>query len=164
MREAGRNVEHAAVVGAELHQHALAGLVALPSLILAQSPDFPKINNTQNPKDIPPTPAETVQKIVVPQAPSNPDPKFIISAAQVGKARPMSTLTGGASESAIAPRKTSVVAGIAFCVLLLAAGGAAYAFRGKLFKSSEENTSKATGAVTWISWLTLLFTLFCLSH
>jgi hypothetical protein len=87
------------------------------------------------------------QKIVVPQAPSNPDPKFIISAAQVGKARPVSTLTGGPSESANAPRKTSLIAGIAFCVLLLAAGGAAYAFRGKLFKSSEEDTKKTTGAV-----------------
>src|SRR4051794_37924010 len=33
---------------------------------LAQSPDFPKITNTQNPKDIPPTPADTVKLITVP--------------------------------------------------------------------------------------------------
>jgi putative membrane-bound dehydrogenase-like protein len=44
-----------------------AALVLLTAAIAAgQSQDFPKITNTQNPKDVPPTPAETVKLITAP--------------------------------------------------------------------------------------------------
>ena len=41
-------------------------LLVLAGVAGSQSQDFPKITNTQNPKDIPPTPAETVPLITVP--------------------------------------------------------------------------------------------------
>src|SRR6266481_5741621 len=84
------------------------------------------------------------QKIIVPQAPTSADPKFILSATQVGKPRPVGTANGeqlGADHSA--DRRKSLIATIALVVVVGAAGGSTFAFRGKIFKSSRE---KADGA------------------
>src|SRR5437660_11434619 len=72
------------------------------------------------------------QKIVVPQAPSNPDPKFILSASQVGKPRPISTVGGDATNTPASVGKKSLIATAAFLIMLCAAGGVAFAFRDKL--------------------------------
>src|SRR4051812_36442872 len=70
------------------------------------------------------------QKIVVPQAPSTSDPKFILSASQVGKPRPIGAASGEqlASDHG-ADRRKSLIATIALVVIVGAAGGATYAFR-----------------------------------
>src|SRR5262249_28772485 len=41
------------------------GIVGV-GMTLAQQPSFPPIKNTQNPKDVPPTPLESLKKITVP--------------------------------------------------------------------------------------------------
>jgi DNA-directed RNA polymerase subunit RPC12/RpoP len=79
------------------------------------------------------------QKIIVPQAPANPDSKFILSAAQVGKPRPVGAANG--HEVAVdhsAEHRKSLIATIALIVIVGAAGGATFAFRDKIFKSSRE--------------------------
>jgi len=76
------------------------------------------------------------QKIVIPQAPSSPDAKFILSASQVGKPRP----TGhGTETSLVMPSKShgSRVAAIAFVVALCGAGAAAFMLRDKIFKAAS---------------------------
>jgi|ERR1051326_1239832 DNA-directed RNA polymerase subunit RPC12/RpoP len=83
------------------------------------------------------------QKIVVPQAPTNPDSKFILSAAQVGKPRPVSAANGEQlASNHSADKRKSLIATIALVVLICAAGGAAYAFRGKIFRSSRDLAQK----------------------
>lgn len=82
------------------------------------------------------------QKIIVPQAPANPDSKLILSAAQVGKPRPTGTANGEqfvADHSA--DHRKSLVATIALIVVVGAAGGATFAFRDKIFKFNREETS-----------------------
>jgi len=81
------------------------------------------------------------QKIIVPQAPSSADPKFILSAAQVGKPRPVGTANGeqlAADHSA--DHRKSLIATIALVVVVGAAGGATFAFRDKIFKSNRDQT------------------------
>jgi len=79
------------------------------------------------------------QKIVVPQAPTSADPKFILSAAQVGKPRPVGAANGEQLVSDhSADRRKSLIATIALVVVVGAAGGATFAFRDKIFKSSRE--------------------------
>src|SRR6185436_7314787 len=89
------------------------------------------------------------QKIIVPQAPSSQDSKFIISAAQVGKPRPTPTAGGEQAPSAgMSAGKKSILATAAFFVVLCAAGITAYAFRGKLFKpAASDETTEATNNV-----------------
>src|SRR6476659_3067804 len=74
------------------------------------------------------------RKIVIPQAPSNPDSKFIVSASEVGKPRPISTPNGGPIETGQAAR-SGVPIGliVALVVLLCAAGAAGFVFRDKIF-------------------------------
>jgi DNA-directed RNA polymerase subunit RPC12/RpoP len=85
------------------------------------------------------------QKIVVPQAPANPDSKFILSAAQVSKPRPTGAANGEqfASDHG-ADRRKSLIATIALVVVVGAAGGATYAFRGKIFRSTRELAQSQT--------------------
>lgn len=85
------------------------------------------------------------QKIVVPQAPSTSDPKFILSAAQVSKPRPTGAASGDqlASDHA-ADRRKSLIATVALVVMVCAAGAATYAFRGKIFKSSRDQAQSQT--------------------
>ena len=84
------------------------------------------------------------QKIVVPQAAAG-DSKFILSASQVNKPRPIPT-NGGAP---VAPTdhgsKKSLVAGIALVAFILVVGAVAFVFRDKIFKPkpSPEAETKA---------------------
>jgi DNA-directed RNA polymerase subunit RPC12/RpoP len=79
------------------------------------------------------------QKIIVPQAPSSADPKFILSAAQVGKPRPTGFANGEQLVSDhTADRRKSLIATIGLVIVVGAAGGATFAFRDKIFKSSRE--------------------------
>lgn len=85
------------------------------------------------------------QKIIVPQAPTSPDSKFILSAAQVGKPRPISTPNGeqfGADHSA--DRHKSLIATIALIVVVGAAGGATFAFRDRIFRSNRDQAHSQT--------------------
>src|SRR5258705_2768770 len=64
------------------------------------------------------------QKIIVPQAPTSADPKFILSAAQVGKPRPVGAANGEQLVSDhSADRRKSLIATIALVVVVGAAGG-----------------------------------------
>jgi hypothetical protein len=85
------------------------------------------------------------QKIIVPQAPTSTDPKFILSATQVGKPRPIGGSNGEqlVSDPGREHRK-SLIATIALAVIVCAAGGATFAFRDKIFKSSRDQTSSQT--------------------
>src|SRR2546421_10275382 len=68
------------------------------------------------------------RKIVVPQAPSSPDPKFIVSAAEVSKPRPLPTANGGSMETPQMPPSRSPAILISALGFLLGAGGAGGVF------------------------------------
>lgn len=75
------------------------------------------------------------QKIVVPQAPASPDPKFILSATQVSKPRPgLSDTAGGPAplRRSLGSRFMSALLGLVF--VALAAGAAVFAFKRHLFR------------------------------
>lgn len=87
------------------------------------------------------------QKIVVPQAPTNPDSKFILSASQVGKPRPVGAANGEQLASdPNADRRKSLIATIVLVALICAVGGAAYAFRAKIFRSSRDRAQAQANA------------------
>jgi DNA-directed RNA polymerase subunit RPC12/RpoP len=74
------------------------------------------------------------QKIVVPQAPASDNPKFIITGKKVGAERPLPTAVVNAAEAPPpAPEKSTLVPAILLGVLVLAAAGLLFAFRGKIF-------------------------------
>jgi DNA-directed RNA polymerase subunit RPC12/RpoP len=79
------------------------------------------------------------QKIIVPQSPSVDDPKFIITGTRVGE-RPVPAASAD-SRAATPPEKNSLVAGIAFVILLCAAVAAVFVFRGIIFKSAPTGTN-----------------------
>jgi hypothetical protein len=89
------------------------------------------------------------QKIIVPQAPASPDPKFILSASQVSKPRPLPT-NGG--DPTLPPDKfagkKSLIFTAAFFALLCGAGAVTFAFRDKLFKSSHDQSQAQNGQGT----------------
>jgi regulation of enolase protein 1 (concanavalin A-like superfamily) len=71
------------------------------------------------------------QKITVPQAPADADQKLILTGSKAGEKKPPTTHFT-ASRPAVAPQKSFPVAALAIVlILLLAAGGAAFHFRGK---------------------------------
>jgi DNA-directed RNA polymerase subunit RPC12/RpoP len=75
------------------------------------------------------------QKIVVPQAPASDNPKFIITGTKVGAERPLPAAVVNAAEAPPpAPEKSSLVPAILLGVVVLAAAGLLFAFRGKIFK------------------------------
>ena len=86
------------------------------------------------------------QKITVPQAPATDDSKFIIKGTKVGE-RPIPT-TGANSGATTAPEKHFPFAAFAVVVLLFAAVAAAFVFKGKLLKSTGDQTSGQTNPVT----------------
>jgi predicted RNA-binding Zn-ribbon protein involved in translation (DUF1610 family) len=88
------------------------------------------------------------QKIVVPQAPASEDTKLILAASQVGKPRPSSTDAG----SQLEPLRTasphgSLLATIAFLVILCAAGAALFVFRDRIFKAVRAPAPAGTDAL-----------------
>jgi DNA-directed RNA polymerase subunit RPC12/RpoP len=75
------------------------------------------------------------QKIVVPQAPASTDSKFILSASQVGKPRPLPAEAGASSLAGQRRGAARFSLGtVALLVLVLGAGAAAYVFREQVFK------------------------------
>jgi hypothetical protein len=87
------------------------------------------------------------QKIVVPQAPSSPDSKFILSASQVSKPRPTSLGASGVVEGAPAPRsRMPLFAALGVLALLGAAGAAAFVFRDKIFKRAPDQAKASTNS------------------
>src|SRR5689334_4982593 len=87
------------------------------------------------------------QKIVVPQAAAG-DSKFIISASQVNKPRPLPTNGGAAAAPADDSSKKSLIAGIALVAVIVVAGVLAFVFRDKIFKpkpTPEAETKKTQG-------------------
>jgi hypothetical protein len=87
------------------------------------------------------------QKIVVPYAPASQDTKFILSASQVAKPRPVSA----EAASQLGPLQTSsprnsVPATVALVVLVCAVGAAIFVFRDRIFKSTHEQPRATTNA------------------
>jgi hypothetical protein len=75
------------------------------------------------------------QKIVVPQAPTSADTKFILSASQASKPRPTSSdAASSLSSGRLSSNRSSIAATVALFVLLAAAGAAIYVFRDRIFK------------------------------
>ncbi len=70
------------------------------------------------------------QKIIVPQAPANADPKFIITGTQYVEKKTSAPVTAG---GVVAPEKNFPMAVVVLLVLALAAGATVFAFRGKIF-------------------------------
>lgn len=102
------------------------------------------------------------RKIVVPQAPSSADPKFILSATTADKPRPPQTL---ASSSQLAPMrrrpgKSVIPAGLVLALILVAAAGATvFLLRDKIFRqtsttSSESQPAGIHGAIGLGAWNT----------
>jgi DNA-directed RNA polymerase subunit RPC12/RpoP len=85
------------------------------------------------------------QKIVVPQAPTSQDTKFILSASQVAKPRPVSA----EAASQLGPRQTSsprssVLVIVALAVLVCAAGAALFVFRDQILKFARAQPPAST--------------------
>src|SRR2546421_3576971 len=88
------------------------------------------------------------QKIIIPQAPTLADPKFILSAAQADRPRPPTTVVSDLPESTKpVSGKAAALFGTAFVLLLCGLGVAGYVFRNKLFKTSASQTQTKTNAV-----------------
>jgi hypothetical protein len=85
------------------------------------------------------------RKIVVPQAPTAGESKFVISAAEVSKPRP--TTASGAPIQVTEPsdKRTAIpIIAVALVALLAAAGGGIYFFRDKIFKNPPEQQASNT--------------------
>jgi len=74
------------------------------------------------------------RKIVIPQATSSADSKFIVAAAQVGGPRPVPADAGPADGVRPASARTSMLAAAALLLVLCAAGAAFWTFRDRVFK------------------------------
>ena len=87
------------------------------------------------------------RKIIVPQAPASPDSKFILSAAEANKPRPPQAATPAHRPFATAPGPIGLLLALALMAMVLcAAGGVLYAFRGKIF-GSPKSSSPANASV-----------------
>ncbi len=85
------------------------------------------------------------QKIVAPQAPSDPDSKFILTGSKFTEKKISQTLINATAPSG-APEKSFPLAIVIVLALVAAAGAGVFVFRGKIFKSSS-NTATNTLAV-----------------
>jgi hypothetical protein len=89
------------------------------------------------------------QKIVVPQAPSSTDSKFILSASQVSKPRPASAGQNGDTPPVDARAgKGALIPVIGLIVFVAAAAGAGvFMFRDRIFKSARTDDPELTNGV-----------------
>jgi len=91
------------------------------------------------------------RKIVVPQAPTMEDPKFVLSASEANKPRPPSA-TLPVEGIQRAPEKSPIPALIILLILACVAGATLYAFRGSIFphkpaaKEAEEGSPAKTNS------------------
>jgi DNA-directed RNA polymerase subunit RPC12/RpoP len=88
------------------------------------------------------------QRVIVPQAPATDDVELIIKGSKAAKrvvTKPETNL--GTPPVPTPPAKDSLVPGIAFVVLLCAALAMAFIFKGKIFKSTGNQTSGQTNQV-----------------
>lgn len=95
------------------------------------------------------------RKIVVPQAPTSGDAKFVISASEANKQRPPSSIPEPQPVEKRSQKTAIPLALIALFVLVCAAGGTVYALRGKIFPSKpgqgpvgENSETSGTGTQT----------------
>jgi len=85
------------------------------------------------------------QKIVVPQAPASPDSKFIVTASQAGKPRPLPTELESAARPPASSNRTSLMASVALILVLGALGAGLWFFRARIFRTdSKRLESKET--------------------
>ncbi|HOX55382.1 MAG TPA: hypothetical protein P5205_01415 [Candidatus Paceibacterota bacterium] len=92
------------------------------------------------------------QKIVVPQAPGSQETKFILSASQVAKPRPVAAEgRSGLGPLGRSTERTSLAALVALLLLLGGAGAALYVFRDRIFKPALKPPPAATNAVALTS-------------
>jgi hypothetical protein len=92
------------------------------------------------------------QQIVVPQAPSSGDSKLILSAAQVGKPRPMPAETAVNPLAGKAPgRLGSTAATVGLVVVVLATGAAVIAFRKEIFKPGGQDPPQRSAPAAHIA-------------
>jgi hypothetical protein len=93
------------------------------------------------------------QKIVVPQAPSSADTKFILSASQVGKPRPLPGETGAAPGPQMSHSGRGSIWGlVALLLLLCAAGAAIFILRDKIFKTSRPKAAALVKLPSNLVW------------
>jgi hypothetical protein len=81
------------------------------------------------------------QKLIIPQAPSSADPKFIITASVVGKPRPIKTDASGNFLAPVTGKSGPIIMGV-LLLLLGAIGAAGYVFRHKLFADKKAPTAR----------------------
>lgn len=76
------------------------------------------------------------RKIIVPQAPTGPDSKLILSASQVGKPRPSAAL--GTAEAAPVSRASTWIPTVGLLLVLVGGGTAFYLFRDRLIQPAPK--------------------------
>ncbi len=87
------------------------------------------------------------RKIVVPQAPTSTDPKFILSAAEANKPRPPQPSLPTLEPISREPARTAIPSALICALVVLGAlGAAAFVFRGKLFGSKPSEAMQAAAA------------------
>lgn len=88
------------------------------------------------------------QKIVAPQASTNPDPKFVLTGQKYSEKKTPTTVPG-AFNTAVGPQgKRFPVAAVMLVLVVLAAGAGAFVYRGKIFKSAPPTGPDGTAATT----------------
>ena len=87
------------------------------------------------------------QKIIAPQAPS-PDAKFILTGTQVSEKKKSMRGYEAAAGTAEPEKKFPVAILVGVIVLVLAAGAAAFAFRGKISRHENSAAPKTVAAIT----------------
>ncbi len=89
------------------------------------------------------------RKIVVPQAPTSADPKFILSAAEANKPRPPQPSRPVLEPIAQQPARTAIpVVVIVILILLCLLAASAFVFRGKMFGPKKPDAAQTGGANT----------------
>lgn len=87
------------------------------------------------------------QKIVVPQAPTSEDQKFIIQGTKAGTERPLPAAVAGAAPAPAPMReKSSPVPAVIFVALFCLAAVMLFAFHGKIFKTITVPTNQVSRA------------------
>jgi len=84
------------------------------------------------------------QELIVPQAPASGDSRFIVSAAQVGKPRPLQSEAVWQQAKPIAAPRMSLLSFLLWTFLVCAAAAVVFAFRKEIQKFALERLSRRT--------------------